>query len=151
MKSFTKIAVLALTILCVRTSFAGGAQPGPEIKYTDLVHCRPTDPNETQIRELIYFMRSETQWSNVNTPGIFLDMDNFDISLYGSNKNIHNVVDTHSNPESAEGIVGSFYAMGGNVRAFKIDAQGSTIKLSLVAGATGTIKVNQLILNCLPQ
>lgn len=152
MKSNFKVlvATFVFSVLATQSTFAGGGGSGPVVNYVPVVHCKAVNPSENRVRSLTYFQRKAQQWGNVGSePGIYLEGDKFDVTIYSLHGKLHNVLNPTDTPEAIQPAKGEFYALDWNVRALNITVSGHKLSLSMVAGATGADVINNLQMDCL--
>jgi len=143
----TVFFLVLVAFLGSMNSYAGGGGAGPTIEYKSLVQCQPNDPKENRVARLTYFVRSETQWGFEHiSPGIYIESDQFSVTMYSTNNDLHTLRDLNTPPESITSK--TFYALEWNVRAFDIIASGQNVSLSMIAGSTGETVIKNLKMNC---
>lgn len=142
-----KALVLSLVLFASNRASAGGGGVGPGVNYVDIVQCQSVDPQETRVQSLTYFLRTENQRLESAQPGLLIEGQNITASVYALKGKIHGVTIAETAPTSVL-PADNFYAVGGNLRAIRVVAQENHIFLSMVAGATGNIRVNNLQMNC---
>lgn len=150
-KAFLKLVSLvsAVTLLIAAPAWAGGGGSGPTTNDIPQIICHPADPAQTMVRELMYFVREEVQFGfHSARPGLVLSGDLFSVTIYSSKDDLFNIDDLASGLPPDVVPKGFLSAFGWNVRSMKIQVQGSHLYLTLVAGALGQNKLNQMKMNC---